>query len=111
MDYITGSLPPSKEIYNTENNKLQEENLKLKMALALMVQQFYNWRIKSEEASYYDIDYDQDDDYITCYFHQFESAGEHAWKMLGLDKPIISEKEMWDLTDKLRDELLGTYYK
>ena len=78
---------------------LKEENLRLKMALALMIQQFYDWRIKPEEAKDYNIEYDEDDEYVECYFHMFESAGEHAWDVLGLDKPIVGEKEMWNLTD------------
>jgi hypothetical protein len=86
--------------------KLREENLRLKLALASMVQQFYDWRIKPEEASNYNIDYDPDDEYVNCYFHMFESAGERAWNMLGLKEPIVSETTMWDLTEKLRDELL-----
>ena len=90
---------------------LKEENLRLKMALALMIQQFYDWRIKPEEAKDYNIEYDEDDEYVQCYFHMFESAGEHAWDVLGLDRPIVGEKEMWNLTDKLRKELLELHYK
>ena len=43
---------------------LKEENLRLKMALALMIQQFYDWRIKPEEAKDYNIEYDEDDEYV-----------------------------------------------
>lgn len=86
--------------------ELREENLRLKIALAHMIQQFYDWRIEPEEASKYNIEYDPDDEYVTCYFHMFESAGERAWNMLGLEEPIISETKMWDLTKKFREELL-----
>lgn len=88
----------------------RKENLELKMALALMVQQFYSWRITPEEAEQYNIKYDKDDKYVECYFHTFESAGERAWRMLGLDNPIIGESEMWELTDNLRNKLLAIRY-
>lgn len=89
---------------------LREENLRLKLALASMVVQFYNWRLSVEEADQYNIKYDEDDETVECYFHMFESAGERAWDMLGFDKPIISESEMWKLQDSLRDELLKIQY-
>ena len=36
----------------------------------------------------------------------FESSGEHAWKMLGLTNAIVSESELDELENKLRDRLL-----
>lgn len=82
---------------------ITKENLGLKMALALMIQQCYEWTIKPEEADQYNIEYDKNDKYIGCYFHRFESAGESAWEMLGFDRPIIGEKEMQELISKLEN--------
>lgn len=65
---------------------LQEENLRLKIALASMVRQFY-------------------DQPSGGYFHQFESAGERAWNMLGLENPIITEEELCKVEDDLREKL------
>ena len=90
---------------------LIKENLRLKLALASMVCQFYDWRITPEEAKEYNVEFDEDDETVECYFHMFESAGEKAWDMLGLKNPIIGEREMWKLKDSLRDELLKMNYK
>lgn len=86
------------------NESLREENLELKMALVLMIQQFYEWVIDPEEADHHNIEYDKGEKYINCYFHRFESAGENAWKMLGLNHPIVSEKEMQELISKLEED-------
>lgn len=90
---------------------IRKENLELKMALALMVQQFYDWTIKPEEADNYNIEYNKDDEYISCYFHMFESAGENAWKMLGFDKPFISEKTLDELISNLENKLSALEFK
>lgn len=90
---------------------LKEENLRLKLALSSFITQFYDWRISPDEAKNYNIEHDEDDEEVECYFHMFESAGERAWQMLGFDKPIISERKMWELEKLLRDELLKFKYK
>ena len=87
-------------------NELQKENLRLKIALISMVRQFYDYHIKPEEASRYDIPYHDEDEYIECYFHMFESAGERAWKLLGFSSEIISETELSDTDERLRNQLL-----
>ncbi len=87
-------------------NELQKENLRLKIALVSMVRQFYDYRIKSEEASRYDISYDEADEYIECYFHMFESAGERAWKLLGFQNEIVSKIELNNTDERLRNQLL-----
>lgn len=86
---------------------LKDENLRLKIALTSIVRQFYDYRIKSEEASKYNIPYHDEDEYIECYFHMFESAGERVWKMLGFENEIISETELCDMEEKLRNKLLN----
>lgn len=91
----------------SKTNELQKENLQLKIALISMVRQFYDYHIKLEEASKYDISYDDEDEYIECYFHMFESAGERVWKMLGFENEIISETELCDMEEKLRNKLLN----
>lgn len=40
------------------------------------------------------------------YFHMFQSAGEHAWRILGIKNDIISGQELYRIEDILRDELL-----
>lgn len=89
---------------------LKEENLRLKLALSSFVTQFYDWQISPEEAEKYNIKYDEGNEKVECYFHTFESAGERAWQMLGFDKPIIGDDEMWELEKSLRDELLNLKY-
>ena len=95
----------------SDNSNLIEENLRLKLALSSMVQQFYNYRITPEEAKEYNVFYDPDDEMVECYFHMFESAGESAWEMLGFHNPIVSEREMYKLTKSIKDELLKSHYE
>lgn len=90
-------------------NELKEENLRLKLTLLSMIRQFYNYKITHEEANEYNVQYDEEDvsdGFIQCYFHLFESSGERAWKMLGLSNVIVSESELEELENELRERLL-----
>ncbi len=90
-------------------NELKEENLRLKLALLSMIRQFYDYEITHEKANEYNVQYDEEDvsgEFIQCYFHMFESSGEHAWKILGLTDVIISESTLYKLENELRDRLL-----
>ena len=84
---------------------LKEENLRLKLALLDMVRQFYEYIILTPKiAEKYNVkNYNVDEDY---YFHMFQSAGEHAWRILGIENDIISGQELYKIEDILRDELL-----
>lgn len=84
---------------------LKEENLRLKLALLDMVRQFYEYIILTQEiAEKYNVkNYNVNEDY---YFHMFQSAGEHAWRILGIKNDIISGQELYRIEDILRDELL-----
>lgn len=83
---------------------LKEENLRLKLALLDMVRQFYGCILTPKIAEQYNVkNYNADEDY---YFHMFQSAGEHAWRILGIENGIISEQELYRIEDILRDELL-----
>lgn len=82
---------------------LKEENLRLKLALLDMVRQFYECGITPEIAEKYIKNYDVNEDY---YFHMFQSAGEHAWKILGINDCFISNQELYEIEEKLRTELL-----
>lgn len=83
---------------------LKEENLRLKLALLDMVRQFYEYTVTPKIAEKYNIkNYDIDEDY---YFHMFQSAGEHAWKILGINNCFISNLELYEIEEKLRMELL-----
>lgn len=81
---------------------LKEENLRLKLALLDMVRQFYECGIP-EIAEKYVRNYDANEDY---YFHMFQSAGEHAWKILKINDCFISNQELYEIEEKLRTELL-----
>lgn len=90
-------------------NKLKEENLRLKLTLISMIRQFYNYKITHKEENKSNVKYDKNDElgeFTQYYFHMFESSGEHAWKMLGLTNAIVSESELDELENKLRDRLL-----
>jgi hypothetical protein len=83
---------------------LKEENLRLKLALLDMVRQFYECILTPKSAEKYNVkNYNVDEDY---YFHMFQSAGEHAWRILGIKNNIISGQELYRIEDILRDELL-----
>ena len=98
-------------ILTEKNIVIREENLRLKLALIGFIEQFYGWQISPEEADNYGIEYYKGEEKVDCFFHTFESAGEKAWRMLGLDKPIVGERELYKLEDSLRDELLKLKYK
>lgn len=83
---------------------LEEENMKLKMALLNMIEQFYEWKITIEEARKYNIKCNPENDYVNCYFHLFESAGEKAWQLLGLKNPIVTVEDLWKLEKELRNK-------
>lgn len=91
-------------------NELKEENLRLKLTLLSMIRQFYNYKITHEEAHEHNVQHDEEDvsdEFIQCYFHMFESSGERAWKMLGLENVIVSESKLNKLEDELKDRLLN----
>ena len=90
-------------------NELEKENLLLKLTLISMIRQFYNYEITHEKANKYSVKYsenDELDEFVQCYFHMFESSGEHAWKSLGLTNIIVSESELDELENKLKEKLL-----
>ena len=72
------------------------------------IRQFDKYKITHEKANKTSAKYRKTDEYgefVQCYFHMFESSGEHAWKMLGLTNVIVSESELDELENKLRDRL------
>ena len=90
-------------------NELEKENLRRKLTFISMIRQFYNDEITNEEANKYSVKYSENDElgeFVQCYFHMFESSGEQAWKMLGLKNKSVSESELDELENKLRDRLL-----
>ena len=83
---------------------LKEENIRLKLALLDMVRQFYEYALTPKIAEKYNVkNYNVDEDY---YFHMFQSAGEHAWRILGIKNDIISAQELYRIEDILINELL-----
>lgn len=90
-------------------NELEKENLRLKLTLISMIKQFYNYEITYEKANKYSVKYSENDElgeFVQCYFHMFESYGEYAWKSLGLTNIIVSESELDELENKLKERLL-----
>lgn len=90
-------------------NELETENLRLKLTLISMIKQFYNYEITHEKANKYSVKYSENDElgeFVQCYFHMFESSGEYAWKSLGLTNIIVSESELDELENKLKERLL-----
>lgn len=90
-------------------NELEKENLRLKLTLISMIKQFYNYEITHEKANKYSVKYSENDElgeFVQCYFHMFESSCEYAWKSLGLTNIIVSESELDELENKLKERLL-----
>lgn len=81
---------------------LEEENIKLKMALLNMIEQFYEWKITIEEARKYNIKCNPENDYVNCYFHLFESAGEKAWQLLGLKKSNCNCRRFVEIRKRIK---------
>lgn len=95
-------------------NELKEENLRLKLTLISMIKQFYDYKITHETANKHNVKYDEIDEsgeFVQCYFHIFESCGEYAWKMLGLSNVIVSESELDELENELKERLLALITK
>lgn len=92
------------------NKEYYIKYLQTKMALSYMIGQFYEYYISTEEAEKYGIEYDESDfvfnDKVECYFHKFENAGEYAWEVLEFNKPIISQDELFNKQNEIRQELL-----
>lgn len=83
---------------------LKEENIRLKLVILDMVRQFYEYILTPKRAEKYNVKNYNVDEYY--YFHMFQSAGEHAWKILDIKNDIISGQELYMIEDILRDELL-----
>lgn len=83
-----------------------EEVLRLKLTIINMIYQFYDVVNPENYKDYIEscgMTYNPDEDY---YFHQFESAGEKAWSSLGFENCIITGKELYSLSEEMRNKLL-----
>ena len=83
-----------------------EEILRLKLTIINMIYQFYDVVNPENYKDYIEscgMTYNPDEDY---YFHQFESAGEKAWSSLGFKNCIITGKELYSLSEEMRNKLL-----
>ena len=98
-------------------NELEKENLRLKLTLISMIRQFYNYEITHEKANKYSVKYSENDElgeFVQCYFHMFESSGEHAWKMLGLTNAIVNAIRKFESAGVIESRssgMKGTYIK
>ena len=78
-----------------------------KLTLAKIAAQFYDFNLPISEAGKYGIKYNNYDyrkKYINCCFNRFEPSGEFIWKSLGIEKPIITYDELWEISDHIKDE-------
>ena len=92
---------------------LKEENLRLKIALLDMALQHYEYRCDVEKAKKLGVAFDEEDEkdgYVNLVFHQFENAGEHAFKVLGIEKDAITTSKLWEIREGLVDKVLEIHY-
>lgn len=86
--------------------------IKSKLALSYIIKQHYNYEITQEDAKLYNLKYNDADlstsNNVKCYFNRFDKDCEEIWKILDLDKPIITEHELWLYQSNLRNEFLAT---
>ena len=78
-----------------------------KLTLAKMAAQFYDCDLSLDEAKKYGIEYNKYSyrkKSVNCCFHRFEPSGEYIWSALGIDSPIITYDELWDIADAIKEE-------
>jgi len=88
------------------------EYLYSKYVLCKFVCQFYDYNLSKEEADKLGIKYDENDIYnpldeLRCVFHRYIPEGMYIWNELGIDKPIITLKEMFDRTKNVHTESIN----
>lgn len=109
-----------------ELTKLKEENLHLKISIAKFLCQFYerDFTIKAlrdyglgddlDRFGYTSENSYEDSDEVKCIYHLCEGAGETAFVVLGIEKDIILDDDLYEIERKMQEELLllrANYYK
>lgn len=84
--------------------------IKTKVALSYIIKQYYTYEITQEDAKLYGLEYTFEDisqnNNVKCYFNRFDTECEEIWKILEIDKPIITEHELWLYQSNIRNEFL-----
>ena len=109
-----------------ELTKLKEENLHLKISIAKFLFQFYESDYTIKELRDYGLGDDldrlgytsengyKDSDTVKCVYHLCQGAGERAFVVLGIEKDIILDSDLYQIQRKMQEELLllrANYYK
>lgn len=79
-----------------------------------MVKTYYNHTISVNQAKKYNLNYvdlDEFDDRVMTCFHEFEGAGESAWYLLGINKPIIARSEIDNIQNNIKKEIMKSNVK
>lgn len=80
-----------------------------KFVLCKLVCQFYDYDLTQDKANELSIKYCDEDifnslNYVSCVYHRFSPEGLYIWKILEIDKPIITLRQMWEITKSLSNE-------
>ena len=80
-----------------------------KYVLCKLVCQFYDYDLTQDKANELMIKYSDDDilnslNYVSCVYHRYDPEGLYIWEILEIDKPIITLRQMWDITKSLSSE-------
>ena len=91
-------------------NNYYFEYLKSKKVLCKLALQIYDYKLKEEVAKNMNITFDDEDIYdysnrLVCVFHHYNPEGMYIWHKLGISKPIITMKNMWELLSSIDDEV------
>ena len=79
-----------------------------------MIKKYYNHTISVNQAKKYNLNYvdlDEFDDKVMTCFHEFEGAGESAWYLLGINKPIIARSEIDNIQNNIKKEIMKSNVK
>lgn len=84
--------------------------IKTKVALSYIIKQYYLYEITQEDAKLYNLEYTEEDisdlKKVKCYFNRFDAECEEIWKILEINKPIITEHELWLYQSNIRNKFL-----
>ena len=74
-----------------------------------LVCQFYDYNLRKDKADKLSINYSDDDIFntlnnVSCVYHRYSPEGLYIWDILGIDKPVITLRQMWEVIDSLKNE-------
>lgn len=91
---------------NIDYKRLYLKNL---LTISHLVRKFYKQDLSIEDAKRNNIEYndfDEIDGKVKTYHHIFESAGENAWNILGIEEDIITDSFLYNYDKKIEEQLL-----